>query len=171
VAIEVPPIEFVWELLPLSVPQQEQSNWCWAATGSGVGHFYEPFDNPVAQCTIVSQAFQRDDCCSEPAASGDCNQPHFLNRALQIVGHFDRMENNALDTQRIATEIQAGRPVGVRIGWSGGGGHAIAIGGFRPNQQSVHIEDPAYGPSDIQFNTLLTVYQGNGSWTHTYFTK
>jgi Papain-like cysteine protease AvrRpt2 len=169
--VTVPPVKFVWELLTLSVPQQEQSNWCWAATSSGIGHFYEARDSPIAQYTIASQAFHRNDCCDEPAASGDCNQPHFLDRALKIVGHFDRMVNTPLDTQAVGAEIGVGRPVGVRIGWAGGGGHAIAIGGFRPNQQSVHIEDPAYGPSDIQFTTLLTAYQGSGTWTHSYFTK
>jgi hypothetical protein len=167
----IPPLELVWELLTLSIPQQEQTNWCWAATSSGIGHMYEGLQNPVAQCTIVSQALHRDDCCGDPAASGECNQPGFLDRALSIVGHFDRMEDNALDEQAVAAEIGPGRPVGVRIGWSGGGGHAIAIGGFRPNQHTVHIEDPAYGPSDMPFTTLVNNYQGSGTWTHTYFTK
>jgi hypothetical protein len=153
------------------VPRQEQSNWCWAATTSGIAHCYKPLEDPIAQCTIVGAELLREDCCSEPAASGDCNQAGFPSQSLAIVGHFDHMENNALDPERVGAEIGAGRPVCLRIGWSGGGGHAIAIGGFRPNQPAVHIEDPAYGPSDVQFNTLVTAYQGSGTWTHTYFTK
>ena len=34
--------ELKWDRLSLSVPHQEQNNWCWAATSNGVAHYYDP---------------------------------------------------------------------------------------------------------------------------------
>jgi hypothetical protein len=68
-------------------------------------------------------------------------------------------------------EIDARRPVGLRIGWRGGGGHFIAIEGYRGDGNAVAVEDPWYGTSDVEAATLRTAYQGAGTWTHVYYTR
>lgn len=56
--------------------------------------------------------------------------------------------------------------------WSGGGAHFLAVGGYRDLPvQYVHVEDPWYGPSDIPFSTLVSGYQGIGTWANSYWTK
>ena len=68
-------------------------------------------------------------------------------------------------------ELARGYVIGIRIGWSGGGGHFIAMDGAKTSDATVHLEDPIYGTSDIAYATLVSSYQGSGSWTHTYYTK
>jgi hypothetical protein len=162
--------DLFWDRLSLSVPHQGQDNWCWAATSDGVSHFY---DNASAwtQCGIADSALGRTDCCGT-GASGPCNVYGFLDQALTIVGHFDHIAGQAAGFQTVDDEIDAGRPLGVRVAWSGGGAHFVAIGGYRESpQQYVHVEDPWYGPSDVAYTTLANSYQGTGTWTHTYWTK
>jgi hypothetical protein len=162
--------DLLWDRLDLSVPHQEQNNWCWAATSDGVAHYYDS-GSTWTQCQVANSTLGRSDCCGA-GASGACNVPWYLDQALTTVGHFDHVAGGAAAFQTVDTEIDGGRPLGVRIGWSGGGGHFVAIGGYRelPNQY-LHVEDPWYGPSDVAYTTLQSSYQGNGSWTHTYWTK
>jgi hypothetical protein len=73
---------------------------------------------------------------------------------------------------QVITEISANRPVGVRIGWQGGGGHFIAIAGYSTNGgQFVDVEDPWYQASAVSYAVLQSAYKGTGSWTHTYWTN
>ena len=75
----------------------------------------------------------------------------------------------------LCTELDNGRPLGVRIGWSGGGGHFNVVGCYTANPlfglQSLEIEDPWYGTSVWDYDTFRTAYQGTGSWTHSYKTQ
>jgi hypothetical protein len=161
--------DLLWDRLDLSIPHQEQTNWCWAATSDGVAHYYD-HASTWTQCAIANARLGRGDCCGG-GASGPCNQPNYLDLALGVVGHLDHMVGGASDYATIDTEIDARRPLGVRIGWSGGGGHFVAIGGYREWDELVHVEDPWYGPSDLAYTTLRNTYQGSGTWTHSYFTK
>src|SRR5450759_2067038 len=45
--------ELKWDRLNLSVPHQEQDNWCWAATSDGVAHYYSSA-LPWTQCAIAN---------------------------------------------------------------------------------------------------------------------
>jgi hypothetical protein len=162
--------DLFWDRLALSVPDQEQDNWCWAATSDGVAHFYDN-SSTWTQCEIANSELGRSDCCGT-GAGGPCNVYGYLNTALTVVGHFDHMAQQVADFQTVDDEIDAGRPLGVRVAWSGGGAHFLAIGGYRERpEQYVHVEDPWYGPSDVSYATLESGYQGSGTWTHTYWTQ
>jgi hypothetical protein len=162
--------DLLWDRLDLSVPHQEQDNWCWAATSDGIAHYYDS-SSTWTQCGIANSDLGRTDCCGS-GASGPCNVYGYLDQALTTVGHLDRVAAEMADFQAVDTEIDAKRPMGVRVAWSGGGAHFIAIGGYRElPEQYVHVEDPWYGPSDVAYTTLESGYQGTGSWTHTYWTK
>jgi hypothetical protein len=73
----------------------------------------------------------------------------------------------------VRDEIDAGRPVGTRIGWSGGGGHFMAIYGYSlvEGVEYFDIDDPIYGKSHLTVADFSSNYQGSGSWTHAYLTK
>jgi hypothetical protein len=102
---------------------------------------------------------------------GSCNVYGYLDQALRIVGHLKTMSATAESFETIEQEMNADRPLGVRIAWAGGGAHFVAVGGYRYlPAQYVHVEDPWYGPSDVAYNTLSGAYQGSGTWTHTYWT-
>jgi hypothetical protein len=74
---------------------------------------------------------------------------------------------------QIRSQIRSGRPLGARIGWSGGGGHFVMIAGYRAcdPDEYVDVRDPIYGSSDISLATFTNSYQSTGSWTHTYYTE
>jgi hypothetical protein len=88
------------------------------------------------------------------------------------VGDFDHETGTVDSFADTGQQIREGRPLGVRVAWSGGGAHFLAVGGYRDLPvQYVHVEDPWYGPSDIPFSTLVGSYQGIGTWTNSYWTK
>src|SRR5206468_11866517 len=111
------------------------------------------------------------DCCGSGGGTS-CNVYGTLNTALARVGHFDRMDRQFATFQSIDDEIDAGRPVGIRVAWLGGGAHFLAIIGYLEDAVNyAAVDDPVYGESDLTYDTLKTSYQGSGSWTHTYYTR
>ncbi|HLI62087.1 MAG TPA: hypothetical protein VKV05_01720, partial [Terriglobales bacterium] len=77
----VEPLEII---LPFEVQPQLESEWCWAAVSTSIAHFYSP-SSAVTQCQVVNQQLKRTDCCTNPG-SNNCNQPGYLDQALQYVG-------------------------------------------------------------------------------------
>jgi hypothetical protein len=148
---------------------QQQTNWCWAAVATSVSHFYDAAST-WTQCAVANAQIGRTDCCGS-GAGGPCNIYGFLDDALTRVGHFDHFAGVATFSS-IDDEIEADRPVGIRVAWSGGGAHFLAIIGCLEDATNyVALDDPIYGKSDVAFATLSSTYQGTGSWTHTYYTK
>jgi hypothetical protein len=149
-----------------SMEKQEQTNWCWSGCGTATSHFYTP-GSAWIQCTLANSEIPNTTCCSNPSS---CNVYGYLDRALSVVGNFDHYTGGTQPDATITSEAAAGRPLGVRIAWSGGGAHFIMLVGGGPNNM-VTIKDPWYGASYIPYATLTSSYQGSGSWTHSYFTK
>jgi hypothetical protein len=158
--------------LAFNMEAQPQSNWCWAATAKSVSHFYW-FFSPWTQCKIVNAELGRSDCCNSTVPS-PCNEPWYLDRALTRTNNYVSM-TGAVTFDQVRAEIDAGRPVGARIGWSGNGGHFMVIYGyshvFITGQSYFDIDDPIYGKSHLRVSEFSSNYQGSGTWTHTYFTK
>jgi hypothetical protein len=99
--------------------------------------------------------------------------PWYLDRALSRTRNFVSIQSGQATFAQIKTEIDAGRPVGARIGWSGGGGHFMVIYGYSRilTTEYLDIDDPIYGKSHLPMDDFASNYQGSGTWTHTYFTK
>ncbi len=72
--------------LPFTMQYQQQSNWCWAAVSVSVALFYSS-SSKWTQCTLVNDALGQKTCCAT-GGSAACNQPWYLDRALQIVQRF-----------------------------------------------------------------------------------
>lgn len=161
---------YISKVLAFNMQAQTQTQWCWAATATSVSHFYS-FLSPWTQCKVASQAMGTT-CCVTPVPS-PCNQPWYLNLALDITDNFVSYQSGTITWSQIRDELDKGLVVGARIGWSGGGGHFMVIYGVSRvgSLQYLHIDDPIYGKSTLPYNTFATNYQGSGTWTHTYFTK
>jgi hypothetical protein len=156
-------------ILKFTMQQQQQSNWCWAATAVSIDHFYNP-SSTSTQCAVANGQTGFSDCCGA-GASGQCNIYGFLDDALTRVGHF--VSSNGSTTSFANTEAQVlqGRPLGIRVAWSGGGAHFVAATGTEDNSM-VYVSDCGSGTTSlVDYNTLLTAYRGSGTWTHSYFTK
>jgi hypothetical protein len=159
-----------WKL-PFNMEPQPQSNWCWAATSKSISHFYARLLNPWTQCKIASEELGKT-CCTDPVP-GPCNVPWYLDRALTRTNNFVQLKYGTMSWEDVKKEIDKGLVVGVRVGWSGGGGHFMAIYGVSKilNTKYLHIDDPIYGKSTLTVSQFSTNYQGSGTWTHSYITK
>ena len=159
-----------WARLNLAMQHQLQDNWCWAAVSTSVAGFFGVAT--WTQCSVVSEEVDDESCCTNGSSSA-CNVPWRLDKALRRVKALEKKSGGMPgDLRGVRREIDAGRPVCVRIGWSGGGGHFIAIEGYRADDASVAVEDPWHGSSDVPVAHFRNGrYQGTGSWTHTYYTK
>lgn len=159
--------------LAFNMQAQTQTNWCWAATATSVSHYYWWFLNRWTQCRVANAELAHADCCNSPVPAA-CNVPWYLDRALTRTNNFVSIAAGAASFATLRAELDAGRPVGARIGWSGGGGHFMAIYGYTLIAgllEFLDIDDPIYGKSHLSYSDFATNYQGSGTWTHTYFTK
>jgi hypothetical protein len=161
---------FVLKQLSFNMQMQTQSNWCWAATATSVSHYFWRWST-WNQCRVANAELERTDCCQTPVPA-DCNVPWYLDRSLTRTRNFVSM-TGPVGFEQVRAEIDAGRPVGARIGWSGGGGHFMVIYGYSliGGGEFFDIDDPIYGKSHIPVSEFAGSYQGAGSWTHTYFMK
>ncbi len=159
------PVE-VWHRLAFIMQTQQQSQWCWAAVAASVSAFFNP-SATWTQCGIVNAEFGRTDCCVN-GSSANCNQPWSIRSGLQRTGNFRSMSLGAGTMTDVSQDVDIGRPLCVRIGWSGGGGHAVVIDGYHEGLDMVAVDDPWSGASDVSLATFQTAYRGWGSWTHSY---
>ena len=156
-------------LLNFTVPAQLESNWCWAAVSTGVAHYYNSAST-VTQCQVVNAQLGRTDCCRNPSSS-NCNVTGYLDKALTYVGHLKSEQGSAATYADTSAAVNGGTPPCIRIGWSGGGGHFIGVFGIEPTNM-LWVTDPIFGQSLVSYATLTGgTYQGNGTWTNTYFTS
>ena len=119
---------------------------------------------------MVNAQTGRTDCCINPSSS-NCNVTGYLDNALTYVGHLSSEQGSAAAYSTMSAAVDAGTPPCIRIGWSGGGGHFIGVYGIEPTNL-LWVTDPIYGQSLVSTSTLTGgTYQGNGTWTNTYFTK
>ena len=151
---------------------QQQSEWCWAATTVSITEFYNP-SSSWTQCTLVNKAFKRKDCCNN-AGGKNCNIAWYPDRALSITGHLSKSLGSNLSSEIVASEICYSHPISIAIFWYGGGGHNPVITGFdvsNPSLLTLDIQDPIYGFSVQDFNTFPSSYQGGASWGQSFATK
>lgn len=161
---------FISRQLDFNMQRQTQSNWCWAATATSVSHYYWFFSH-WTQCKVCNAELSRNDACSSPVPQA-CNVPWYLDRALSRTDNYVSITGTVTFAQ-IRSEIDAGRLLGARVEWNGGGGHFMVIYGYATvlGIRYLDIDDPIYGKSHIMLSEFSSNYQGSGTWTHTYFTK
>ena len=116
----------VWtDRLAVPLIQQEQSNWCWAATAKMIASIY---GMNIAQCDQANNAFGRTDCCANPSSS-NCNSPETPSTTFGHWGFgYTYAYNGGLTDAELVTELTANkRPVAQRWAWTGGGAHWFAV--------------------------------------------
>lgn len=153
--------------LPFIMQHQEQDQWCWAAVSVSVAAYYG--DAAWTQCEVVNLELAGVDCCGNGAATDGCNKPWSLEKALRRVTHLRAAVPSRVDLADVRRDVDARFVVGVRIGWGHGGGHFVVIAGYGAGKM-IDVEDPWYGPGTYDGDAFAVGYQGDGSWTHTYWT-
>lgn len=79
----------------------------------------------------------------------------------------------SLSFEEIMNQIDQGMPIGVRIGWFGGGGHFVVIRGYRnpTGAELLSIADPWFVDSIQYCDVFTSSYLGRGEWTDTFLLK
>jgi len=157
--------------IEFEMEDQLRSNWCWAAVTASVERFFSG-QSELRQCGVAHAELNLR-CCEEPERR--CNQVLKLDLPLKRIGRLRGEAIKAILTfPEIRQEIDKGLPVGVRIGWRGGGGHFVIISGYdlTPTQKNMLIvDDPKFKQSRVPYERLVSRYQGVGEWTHTFHFK
>jgi hypothetical protein len=81
---------------------------------------------------------------------------------------LEEQVSDSLNLAEIVRDIDAGRPICVKVNWAGGGAHTLAIDGYHSALNMIAVDDPWYGASDVVLSVFQTAYQGSGTWTYTY---
>lgn len=151
--------------LNLTGQSQEQTNWCWAATGNSIAAY---FNYSYTQNQFCNMAFNRqiDSTCSNDQATLGNDQTAFRQIGISAGTYITGMIS--MDT--VINQIAADQPIMTRIVWASGGGHMMDIIGYDSSNSTIQYYDP--WPSDSRLNTsTLSWYQSNSqfTWTHTLY--
>jgi hypothetical protein len=154
--------------MPFQIQTQEQDQWCWVAVSVSVDRYFSA-TSTFTQCSLARQVLGQD-CCAAPIP---CNTPTYLQDALQAVGRLRAVQPGSLSFGDTLDQIRRGFPIGVRIGWFGGGGHFVVIRGCHdaPGIQLLSIADPWFVDSIQDFDAFCPSYLGRGEWTDTFLLK
>lgn len=151
--------------LDISMQAQEQSNWCWAASGNTIASWYGRNYNQNAFCNAAFNRQQGTSCPNNQATLGN------VQNALDWMGiNPGSYVSGYLRYSTVQSEIDARRPVETRIQWSSGGGHMHVIYGYDTQNNWVYWADP--WPSNSRYNWGDFNYYVNGSsfsWTHSLY--
>lgn len=160
--------------------QQLESEWCWAAVAQAIKTFFSP-SSAVTQCQIAQPVVSMENpslaitnCCDDPT---QCNMPAYLQDALNVTQNLSKIVDGDVPFDQLKSELSNGNPVGVRIQWSDGGAHFIAIDGYREfssGAQQVLVADPldsAGSASYIDYDDLVDFYDQDGVWDATFLVK
>lgn len=156
--------------MPFPMQTQQEDQWCWAAVAASVDTYFAPFAS-APQCRIAAAVLGSGaDTCSNPQ---NHNKPGKLQDALYAIGRYRTTRLGALSFDDLRAEIDSGRPVCVRIAWSGGGAHFVVLSGYHESTttgvRTVDVSDPLYPNSTRLFEQFPSAYHGGGDWTATFF--
>ncbi len=160
-----------------SMQQQLESEWCWAAVAQAIKTFFSPTAE-LTQCRIAQPVLTVEqsiaaatNCCENPAA---CNVPATLQDALNVTQNLNKIVDSSVPFDQVKSELTDGHPIGVRIQWSNGQAHFIAIDGYREfssGAQQVLVADPLMpngSASYIYYEDLVDFYDQDGAWSATF---
>jgi hypothetical protein len=160
------------------IEPQRETNWCWAAVSSSVDHYFNPHST-LNQCGIAGRFLKRD-CCTDP---DNCDTAMALQDVLGPLARLDHPIVGPVHFVDIKNEIDARRPVAVRVEWFDGNAHFVVICGYTIHQsglRTIDVADSFYGDVfggtysgiwTIDFDLFPASYQQGGEWTATFLLK
>lgn len=147
-----------------TIRAQEQSNWCWAASGEMVMDY---LGVDVSQCQQANQRFNRTDCCTNPGSCNLTGWPEFAANGFA----FDVTSNAALSWEQLREQVFCkDTPVAFSWHWPGGGGHMMVAYGYvtLSNVNYVAVYDPL--PVNTGTDTTYTyAYYVSSTGHHTHW--
>src|SRR5690349_15156876 len=117
-------------ILDFTIPEQRQTEWCWAAVSVGIAAAYE--DNPPEQCALATNIIGNGLQCCPDDSEPKCNvtqelPPPLGSNFLAIIS-----DQTQFDFNFVKAQIDKGHPIAVRLESTlSGTGHFEVIGGYR----------------------------------------
>lgn len=143
--------------------EQEQSNWCWAASAQMIGH---TLGRNVSQSSIVQ--YVKGTVAN--VGSGDILD---ASKAVDYATlRYSTVRGSALSFTAAKSELDAGEPFYISIGWTDGTGHAVVGAGYSISGNTLTVVDPAVGcgTKAFSYNSMITqcnFQSGVGTWRNT----
>ncbi|BAJ30535.1 MULTISPECIES: papain-like cysteine protease family protein [Kitasatospora] len=151
--------------LNITMQAQQQSNWCWAASGNTIATYYGYSYSQNQFCNLAFGRSVNSSCPNSQASLAE------VQNALYRIGiSSGSYVSGYLRYTTVQGEIDAGRPVETRIQWSSGGGHMNVLYGYDLSNNWLYWGDP--WPSNYRYNWGdYNYYVSNGSfsWTHSLY--
>lgn len=141
--------------------EQENTNWCWAASAQMMG---EAVGRYVTQSAIVD--YVKGTVANVPAAD-----IFDEGRAVDYATlRYSTIHRTPLTFAAAMSELGAEEPIFVRIEWRPRNGHAVVASGYNLSVGTITIVDPAEGCGikAFPYRTMVsgcTFQSGTGKWT------
>jgi hypothetical protein len=162
--------------LNFPLPQQECTEWCWAAVGSAVTACYQD-DPPLNQRQVVGKVLGggASNCNCQQDPTLPCNRPQNLAFVLDRANQHGGDSAASMEFSEVKDEIDQNRPIVVQVALAepAASGHAIAIYGYG-DDGTVLLADPmrAGDTISVAFEDLLRGSDANyhARWQKAYKT-
>lgn len=159
----VPASAYTYNQLNIDMQAQQNTNWCWAASGDTIAAWYGYNYSQNQFCDMAFGNALSANCPNDQATLAD-DQNAFgaigISAGTYIAG--------TIGYGTVISEVDANRPMMARIQWASGGGHMEVIYGYDQSQNWIYWGNP--WPSDYRYNWgTYDYYVSNAdfSWTHT----
>jgi hypothetical protein len=137
---------------------QEQSNWCWAATSKSTVQFYRGVS--ATQCQMVKWGKASSSCDDVTGYFGADVSRTLLKAGLSGIG----TTTGPMTFAAVRGEIDSGRVVMIRWGWSAGGGHMLVLRGYDTTGSKLSYINPLQSAYQSASHSWMQQY-GTHTWT------
>ncbi len=156
----------------VSVVQQQQNQWCWAANSECILKYYG-FTTNTTQCLINNYAWSKSTCCTSPSGCNQSNQITGTGAIDDILTHFGSLTstfyNRSLTVAEVKTALTDTRPFVIGVMWSAGGGHVVVGCAYNVSSSTLTFMDPWQnnGMTTCAFSggTSISTNTGSGTWS------
>ncbi|MFF2806878.1 papain-like cysteine protease family protein [Streptomyces sp. NPDC058000] len=151
--------------LDITMQAQENTNWCWAASGNTIATWYGRKYSQNQFCNAAFNRQQGSTCPNNQATLGN------VQNALDWMGiNSGSYVTGWLRYSTVQSEINAKRPIESRIQWSSGGGHMHVIYGYDASRNWVYWGDPWATNNRYNWGDFDNYVNGSSfSWTHSLY--
>lgn len=141
---------------------QEHSNWCWAAATRTIVRAETGDTSPPSQCQLVRWGKDSSTC---PNVTGTFGAN--ISRALLMADVLDvgTVTSGTRTFSAVRNEIDAGRLVMIRWGWTSGGGHMLVLRGYNTSGSMINYVNPLESTYQVKSHAALSS-GSNYTWTH-----
>jgi len=162
------PLDVSGAILPVPEKFQQYDQWCWNGTSQAILFYYGYYPSQTTIAQYGTHGYNVDNYLY----GYDNTAPYYRRGVDYILNHFGSISSTgrayALTQGTVTSEINAGRPFGIRWGWGGGGGHILVGRGIVGS--NVYIMDPwpgnGYETRTYSWVVSGGVYPDNHTWTH-----